>query len=418
MTQPLEGIRGARGRQLGVRAVGGRGARRLGRRRREGRAARTGRSAARAIFGTLELRRRRDGQLHARAVEPQQAVDRARPHHGRRAAPSSTSSIARQRRVPHQLPARRACASCGSPPTTCAGRSPTSCTRSRRARAPRDPTPGGRATTTCRRGPAPASASGSRPEGAPFIQQRAGIVDTTGRQLPRGRRSRPRSCARQRTGEAGRRRGVAARGRRLDHRARHHVRAQQRLRDAARPPRRTRRRSAVHVVRVRGRPPARLHDDATRAVLARGRARRSSSDALLADERFDTPEKRAAETDALCAVLAERIRTRPRDEWAARMNAADIIWGPVQSPDEFVDDVQVIANGYVLDMPRPDGSTITRHVEPRAVRRRTDRRAVGRARPRPAHRRGARGAGHGTPTASPRPGRPGTSPERSRRRGV
>jgi crotonobetainyl-CoA:carnitine CoA-transferase CaiB-like acyl-CoA transferase len=79
-------------------------------------------------------------------------------------------------------------------------------------------------------------------------------------------------------------------------------------------------------------------------------------DALLAAERFDTPEKRQAETDALCGILAERIRARPRDEWAERMNDADIIWGPVQSPNEFVDDVQVVANGYILDAPRSDGS--------------------------------------------------------------
>ena len=80
-------------------------------------------------------------------------------------------------------------------------------------------------------------------------------------------------------------------------------------------------------------------------------------DHLLTDERFDTPEKRQAEPDTLCAVLADRIRTRPRDEWAVRMNDADIIWGPVQSPNEFVDDVQVVANGYILDALRPDGST-------------------------------------------------------------
>jgi crotonobetainyl-CoA:carnitine CoA-transferase CaiB-like acyl-CoA transferase len=82
---------------------------------------------------------------------------------------------------------------------------------------------------------------------------------------------------------------------------------------------------------------------------------------LLTDERFDTPEKRMAETDALRAVLADRVRARPRAEWAARMNAADVIWGPVQSPNEFVEDVQVVANGYIIDAPRlptsgPDAS--------------------------------------------------------------
>ena len=76
---------------------------------------------------------------------------------------------------------------------------------------------------------------------------------------------------------------------------------------------------------------------------------------LLDDERFDTPEKRADETDALCAVIAERIRTLPRDEWARRLNASDMIWGPVQSPTEYATDVQVEANGYLIDAPRADG---------------------------------------------------------------
>ena len=77
---------------------------------------------------------------------------------------------------------------------------------------------------------------------------------------------------------------------------------------------------------------------------------------VLSDARFDTPEKRMAETDALCAVVADRIRTRPRDEWAAVFDGAQVIWGPVQSPNEFAEDAQVVANGYILDAPRPDGS--------------------------------------------------------------
>lgn len=80
-------------------------------------------------------------------------------------------------------------------------------------------------------------------------------------------------------------------------------------------------------------------------------------DDLLTDERFDTPEKRAMAGDALMEVLGARIAERPRDEWASRMNAADIVWAPVQSPSEFVEDVQVVANGYVIDAPRPDGTT-------------------------------------------------------------
>jgi crotonobetainyl-CoA:carnitine CoA-transferase CaiB-like acyl-CoA transferase len=76
---------------------------------------------------------------------------------------------------------------------------------------------------------------------------------------------------------------------------------------------------------------------------------------LLDDERFDTPEKRVAATDELCAIVAERIRSLPREEWARRMNASDMIWGPVQSPTEYAADVQVVANGYLLDVARADG---------------------------------------------------------------
>ena len=77
--------------------------------------------------------------------------------------------------------------------------------------------------------------------------------------------------------------------------------------------------------------------------------------ALLHDERFDTPEKRAAETDALRELIAARIRALPRDEWADRLNASDVIWGPVQSPTEYASDVQVLENGYLIDAPRADG---------------------------------------------------------------
>jgi crotonobetainyl-CoA:carnitine CoA-transferase CaiB-like acyl-CoA transferase len=76
---------------------------------------------------------------------------------------------------------------------------------------------------------------------------------------------------------------------------------------------------------------------------------------LLDDERFDTPEKRAAETDALCALIAARVAELPRDEWAGRLNASDVIWGPVQSPTEYATDVQVLENGYLMDAPRADG---------------------------------------------------------------
>lgn len=74
---------------------------------------------------------------------------------------------------------------------------------------------------------------------------------------------------------------------------------------------------------------------------------------LLTDERFDTPEKRAAAGDELADLLAERIRSKPRSDWAGPFNQADIVWAPVQSPSEFVEDVQVTANGYLVEVDHP-----------------------------------------------------------------
>ena len=33
------------------------------------------------------------------------------------------------------------------------------------------------------------------------------------------------------------------------------------------------------------------------------------------------------------------------------------MWGPVQSPSEYVEDVQVEANGYLVEVERPEGGT-------------------------------------------------------------
>ncbi len=78
---------------------------------------------------------------------------------------------------------------------------------------------------------------------------------------------------------------------------------------------------------------------------------------VLSDERFDTPEKRAAAGPELMDVLAAHFKTRPRHEWAERLRASDVVWAPVQSPSEYVEDVQVEANGYLLEVAASDGST-------------------------------------------------------------
>ncbi|MCB1248223.1 MAG: CoA transferase [Acidimicrobiales bacterium] len=78
---------------------------------------------------------------------------------------------------------------------------------------------------------------------------------------------------------------------------------------------------------------------------------------LLDDERFATAEARAANAMALRDALAATIAERPRHEWADRLDAHEVIWAPVQSPAELVEDRQVVANGYVLAFDRGEQGT-------------------------------------------------------------
>jgi crotonobetainyl-CoA:carnitine CoA-transferase CaiB-like acyl-CoA transferase len=69
-------------------------------------------------------------------------------------------------------------------------------------------------------------------------------------------------------------------------------------------------------------------------------------EALASDERFRTRELRVKNYDALCAELAAAFRARPRAEWLALLEAADVPSGPINSIDEVFADPQVVA----LDM--------------------------------------------------------------------
>lgn len=74
---------------------------------------------------------------------------------------------------------------------------------------------------------------------------------------------------------------------------------------------------------------------------------------IFGDERYDTAEKRAAEGQALMDVVRSRLRERPRSEWRPVLDDADVVWAPVQSPSEYVEDEQVRVNGYVVPVSHP-----------------------------------------------------------------
>lgn len=55
------------------------------------------------------------------------------------------------------------------------------------------------------------------------------------------------------------------------------------------------------------------------------------------------------------AAIGERLATRPRHEWLARLRAADIPCAPVQTIAEVLADPQVLARNMVVDVPHPAG---------------------------------------------------------------
>ena len=82
-------------------------------------------------------------------------------------------------------------------------------------------------------------------------------------------------------------------------------------------------------------------------------ARTVDREDLLSDPRFDTPDKRQREAPALVAELTALFATKTRDEWAARLNASECIWAPLQSPAEIPHDPQVVENGYIMAFEHP-----------------------------------------------------------------
>jgi crotonobetainyl-CoA:carnitine CoA-transferase CaiB-like acyl-CoA transferase len=75
---------------------------------------------------------------------------------------------------------------------------------------------------------------------------------------------------------------------------------------------------------------------------------------LLADPRFNSDETRAQNSQVLLDELRAMFKRQPRAHWAELLDASECIWGPVQSPLEVVEDRQVKANGYIIDVDHPD----------------------------------------------------------------
>jgi crotonobetainyl-CoA:carnitine CoA-transferase CaiB-like acyl-CoA transferase len=75
---------------------------------------------------------------------------------------------------------------------------------------------------------------------------------------------------------------------------------------------------------------------------------------LLADERFATFRQRVVEhAPALIEILDAIFATAPARDWVARLNACGMFAQPAQDYAEVAADPQVLANGYIHEVPRP-----------------------------------------------------------------
>ncbi|NQT31465.1 MAG: CoA transferase [Deltaproteobacteria bacterium] len=71
------------------------------------------------------------------------------------------------------------------------------------------------------------------------------------------------------------------------------------------------------------------------------------------DLRFNNIEARGANARELIAIMDKQFLTRTRDEWFEIFKKEGIIYTPIQSPREVVDDPQALANDYVTWFDHP-----------------------------------------------------------------
>jgi formyl-CoA transferase len=80
---------------------------------------------------------------------------------------------------------------------------------------------------------------------------------------------------------------------------------------------------------------------------------------LAADARFADGFARTAHAAPLIEELERRFAARPLEEWAPRLDRAGLIWAPMQSVLEAIDDPQARSMGYLRSLDHPAGAIET-----------------------------------------------------------
>jgi crotonobetainyl-CoA:carnitine CoA-transferase CaiB-like acyl-CoA transferase len=85
---------------------------------------------------------------------------------------------------------------------------------------------------------------------------------------------------------------------------------------------------------------------------------------LIEDERFATGKARRENSPLLVAELDKGFGAMPFAEIAAKLNAADMAWAPVQTPAEVAADPQVMASGAIVQVEDGQGGTFPSPASP------------------------------------------------------
>jgi crotonobetainyl-CoA:carnitine CoA-transferase CaiB-like acyl-CoA transferase len=79
---------------------------------------------------------------------------------------------------------------------------------------------------------------------------------------------------------------------------------------------------------------------------------------LEKDPRFDSVESRMENQSLLFNILEDVFRKKDLAEWKERLDKVDLLWSPIQSPKEVIEDPQVIANDIIVPFEHPDYGSI------------------------------------------------------------
>lgn len=85
---------------------------------------------------------------------------------------------------------------------------------------------------------------------------------------------------------------------------------------------------------------------------------------LFADERFKSARGRRTHAVELVGALDEAFGALTLEEAARGLDEADIVWAPVQTPAEAINDPQLLAAGGVVEVPLPDGGSFKGSASP------------------------------------------------------